>query len=158
MLKHGLVRRLGKILKLLSEREIKSKSHYYPDFYTIEVCENFHLHWRNIRLNLLKDEWETLNASLPIAYKRWSLLGKPYPHPNTLYLHNAWSELTHACFDPTRMAIELQDTGVNKLPEIHWHYRSLRVDMSRKELREMISLFKEAEIELNKWEAKENGR
>lgn len=141
---------MGKIKKILSEKKIKSKSHYYPDFFTVEVCENFHIHWRNTRIQLLKDEWEVFNQAIITSNNKWNMLNKPYPHPQTIYLHPAFTKLDMKGFDPTRMAIEHQDVGVNNLPEYHFHYRNIRIDMNKEELKEMIQLFTEADKKL--WE------
>jgi len=135
---------MGKIKKILSEKVISSKSHYYPDFFTIEVCENFHIHWRNIRMNLLEEEFKTYTQAIKDSRKKWDILRRPYPYLSTIYLSPAWDKLPSECFNPTRMAIELQDVGKNNLPEIHFHYRNIRIDMNKKELLEMCELFNEA--------------
>lgn len=145
---------MGKIKKLLSEKLIKDKSHYYNDFFTVEVCENFHIHWRNIRWQMLLPEWEVFSPSLMKAYKRWELLDKPYPEPETIYLQNAYTKLPNSQFDSNRTAIELQDVGYTNLPSVHFHYKSLRIDWNIKELKEIIELFKDAEKTLNELEKK----
>jgi len=138
---------MGKTKEVLAEKEIKH-SHYYPTFFTIEVCENFHIHWRNTRIQFLKPEWKVFAPALTQSHNKWKMFDEPYPSDETIYLHPAWSKLPLEGFGHNRMAIELQDVH-NELPEIHFHYRNIRIDLNKEELKEMVALFKEAETKLN---------
>ena len=135
----------------MAEKKISEESHYYPDFLSIECAENMHIHLRNIRLQFLLSDWEVFSQAMIKAYKEWCSMGKPYPWQGTeaLYLYPAWSSYPSKQFDANRMAIELQHENPNNLPEIHVHYKGLRIDLNRDELREWISLFKQAERSLN---------
>ena len=48
--------KLGNIYKILGEKKPKPQSDYYPDRFVIELCENVHIHYRNIRIELSMNE------------------------------------------------------------------------------------------------------
>ena len=47
---------MGKVILPLSEGELSEKTIFDRRF-VIECCETFHLHWRNLRLELSADNW-----------------------------------------------------------------------------------------------------
>lgn len=47
---------MGNIYKILGENKSKAQSDYYPDRFVVELCENVHIHYRNIRIELSMNE------------------------------------------------------------------------------------------------------
>jgi hypothetical protein len=134
---------MGWIEKLLASTDIKPNSDIYPDFHSIERCENFHIHWRNLRLVLDEDEWEVYCNSIWSAYQKWCSQGKPSPveqpdkeDPNKKdtkvppsYLHRGKVKPTHGELS-TELAIEKQVDQHYAKNAVHFHYKSLRLDLS----------------------------
>tara|TARA_R110000824_G_scaffold397635_1_gene600720 strand:- start:156 stop:1070 length:915 start_codon:yes stop_codon:yes gene_type:complete len=135
--------KMGWIEKLLSETKIKPGSDIYPRFHSIERCENFHIHWRNLRLVLNEEEWETYCTAIQKAYQRWRSEGKPSPRqvpdkddPNKKdtkiapsYLYSGDVNAVHGEL-PNELAIEKQVDQHYAKNAVHMHYKSLRVDLS----------------------------
>jgi len=48
---------MGNVYKILSVRKIKPQPDYFADRLIIELCENIHLHYRNLRIELSKSEF-----------------------------------------------------------------------------------------------------
>jgi hypothetical protein len=135
--------KMGWIEKLLSRTEIKPSSDIYSNFHSIERCENFHIHWRNLRLVLDEEEWELFCTSLWSAYQKWCSQGKPSPveqpdkedpskkdtkiKPN--YLYSGKVKPKHGEL-PTELAIEKQIDQHYAKNMVHFHYKSLRMDLS----------------------------
>ncbi len=135
--------KMGWIEKTLSDTDIEPSSDIYSDFHSIERCENFHIHWRNTRLVLDEEEWELYCNSMWSAYQKWCSQGKPSPvelpckdDPNKKdtkvkpnYLYNGKVKPTHGEL-PTELAIEKQIDQDYAKNMVHFHYKSLRLDLS----------------------------
>ncbi len=140
---------MGCIKKVLAEMKLKEPV-YYPNFNSVELAENFHIHWRNIRWQFVLSEWNALVNNVINGNFWWESMGKPYPYQGDpcIYLSQPWMRLPEEQFGGDRMAIELQEESPNNLPAIHFHYKNIRIDLSKEELNELIKLFKEAEKNL----------
>jgi len=142
---------MGWIEKLLSKTTVRAVSDIYPDFFSIERCENFHIHFRNIRQVFSEDEWEIYCKGVGVAYHKWVSQGKPSPiveqedgdpfkkntkiPPNYLFqgkvnpVHDELSE---------ELAVEKQIDQPYAKNMIHVHYKSLRMDLSVREFLEFV--------------------
>ena len=113
---------MGRIDVILKKKDIKKPS--LNNRFTIELCENIHLHYRNLRLefskeeflyilNLLKqidnDEIKNFNYN-DYSYKE---LIKVFDLPNETFFNN-------------RLQIEKQKEG-----HFHIHYRNLRIELNK---------------------------
>ena len=150
---------MGNTIKTLAEKKLKAESDIYSDFLSLEICENFHIHWRNLRMLFNKEEFEIFHSAVISAYNKWKLLGKPSPKideknqaliPPT-YLCNGKVNPVHG-ERPNDFAIEVQGDLPHIPPNfIHLHYKSLRLDVSHKEFLELADLFIKAKEEFLKW-------
>ena len=140
---------MGKIKRVLAQKQLRHISDIYSDLFTVERCENFHIHIRNLRLMFNKDEFEYFCNTIKASYDEWIRRGRPYPEKEKSvpdYLFNGKINSTHG-ERPTDFAIEEQDhSQVPWMPKDmhHIHYKSLRLDVSGKELDELCELFIEA--------------
>jgi len=149
---------MGWIEKSLSKKTIKPQSDIYADFFSIERCENFHVHFRNIRQVFSENEWEAYCKGIARAYEKWLSEGKPSPirqpdeedpskkdtkiPPNYLFqskINPIHDELAD------ELAIEKQVDQPYAKDMIHVHYKSLRLDLS---VREFLELAEEVDIAL----------
>lgn len=48
---------MGNVFKVLSTKKITPQPGYFADRLTIELCENIHLHYRNLRIEFSKGEF-----------------------------------------------------------------------------------------------------
>lgn len=133
---------MGHVDKVLGKVITSKETKYYNDFFSIEVCENFHLHWRNMRLQFTPEEFQILASAMRAALTRWELLRKPYPYPETIYLIKPWGTLPKEQLFSDEIKIEQQVKNPN-LPEIHFHYKNARIDLSKDELLELKKVFED---------------
>lgn len=45
--------------------------------FTVELKENFHIHWHDVRIEMMPDDFENFVTALNEAYNRWKNDGKP---------------------------------------------------------------------------------
>ena len=131
---------MGKVILPLSEGELSEKTIFDRRF-VIECCETFHLHWRNLRLELSADNWIQLVEAFETGIAKWRAHGSPRSHPHlelAKFLMDT-SEVIH----PTTANAELCENLYKTLREthgadaefwveeafVHFHYRDLRVEM-----------------------------
>jgi hypothetical protein len=100
-----------------------------------DVCENIHLHFRNLRLEFSEKEWANFRAAVHfIGMGVEKCLADDYPDweegdPNFLVqiMHNE-SFKPHSKHHPNRLTVEEQRDGT-----FHIHYRDLRLHLSHTE-------------------------
>ena len=151
---------MGHIKKLLVSQKIKGESDIYKDFLSLEICENFHIHLRNLRLIFDKEEFEIFCKAVISAYKDWEHVGKPLPNADKkhktltppVYLYSGKIFPTHR-ERSNDLQIEIQDSPwMPSAPEfIHIHYKSYRLDVSHNEFVELAEAFASALKEFKKW-------
>jgi hypothetical protein len=131
---------MGKVILPLSEGELSEKTIFDRRF-VIECCENFHLHWRNLRLELSADNWIQLVEAFEAGIAKWRAHGSPRSHPH-LELAKFLMD-TNEVIHPTTANAELCENLYKTLREthgadaefwveeafVHFHYRDLRVEM-----------------------------
>ncbi len=145
---------MGNTIKTLAEKKLKAESDIYSDFLSLEICENFHIHWRNLRMLFNKEEFEIFCKSVISSYRAWVLARKPNPEIGKSlpeYLYSGKINPIHG-ERPNDFAIEVQG-DLPYMPKnfIHLHYKSLRLDVSHKEFLELADLFIKAKEEFLKW-------
>lgn len=146
---------MGNTIKFLADEKIKAESDIYSDMHTLERCECFHLHWRNLRMIFNKQEFETFCKAVLHAWTKWQRQGKPDPEPGKSlpeYLFSSKINPIHG-ERPTDFMIEVQGDLPYMPPNmIHIHYKSLRLDVSHKEFMELADFFTKAKEEFKKWQ------
>ena len=151
---------MGRIKKLLVSKKIRAESDIYKDMHTLEICEDFHLHWRNLRMLFNKEEFDKFCKAVNHAWTKWQRQGKPEPEMDEddktltppIYLYSGTVPPIHG-ERPEDFQIEIQDSPW--LPDnpdfIHIHYKSLRLDVSHDEFLELAELFAKAKEEYKEW-------
>lgn len=131
---------MGTAKDILSEKKIKAESKHYSDFFDAEICEDFHIHWRNTRLQFNTEEFEKFCCGIIDTYNTWVKIGKTEPRPEwTLpkYIYGPVKVNQRHGINPENTRIEIQ-----KQPDyIHFHYKSIRLDLSIEEFLEIAKLF-----------------
>lgn len=111
---------MGVIKKILVEKEIPTPQ--FNQRLTVELCENVHLHYRNLRLEFSKEEFVELVKHLrEINLDYVSVF--PYSHA-TFEIVAATNQLPECTEHNRRLQIEEQENGT-----FHVHYRNLRIEV-----------------------------
>lgn len=145
---------MGNTIKLLVERKVVKEGDIYSDKLSIERCEDFHIHWRNLRIIFTKEEFNNFGISFLIAFVKWKLKGsKDAEEDKSLpdYLLNKKINPVHGR-RPDDLSIELQgDLPYMPKNMIHIHYKSIRLDVSHREFVELAEAFMEALENFKEW-------
>lgn len=136
---------MGKNEKILGEISLNEISDYEPTKHAIEWTDAFHLHWRNLVFYMNKVEFEQFMSGAMFALQKWNQLGCPDIRKDDMNIGLAGMgglSFKHGMHS-TYCAIE-------QLRENHFHfnYRSLRIDLSRKELLELCDMFEQTKKNL----------
>lgn len=139
---------MGDIKQLLSARTICKRT-VTPTGIWCDLCEDIHLHYRNIRFDCSEKEWAHLRSAI-------NKLGIAVEHESVErdYREGDVGFLVHMMFNtplkpdseyyPNRVTIELQ-----KDDTVHFHYRDLRIHWSGDEFKTILSMFLEANEKFN---------
>jgi tRNA A-37 threonylcarbamoyl transferase component Bud32 len=131
---------MGKVIRHLADGTVPAKTIFDRRF-VAECCETFHLHWRNLRLELSPENWKQMLAAFLEADRVWRANGSPDKHPHlelTRFLRN------DEALNSTAVGAELCENLYKTAPPpfgddaefyeedefVHFHYRDLRVEMS----------------------------
>ena len=106
---------MGQIKQVILEREVPKPM--FNESLRVELCENVHIHYRNIRLEFLKEEFLIFREAISRVHID-QVLNFPYGEDHVLAVVATLPEKTE--FD-TRMRLEEQVDG-----SFHIHYRNLR--------------------------------
>ena len=162
---------MGNIKKIIATSKLPAPKGWDPENdqfnlpFTIELKENFHLHWQDLRIEMMPDDFENFANSIWNAYQRWKQDGKPQEldemkrygwwsgedgydfYEDRDKEHNLNGEPCHhfrkfprtesgKLFFDSVFQIELQRTG-----QYHIHYKNLRIELGPKRLKEMAKAF-----------------
>ena len=67
---------MGKVIETLIQDSIPEKA-IFNNRFVIEVCERFHIHYRNLRIALSTVDFKELTKGCAQALERWHTLGCP---------------------------------------------------------------------------------
>ena len=68
---------MGIVEKILSKSKTDPESVISTNDISIELSENFHLHYRNSRFELDHEEWKKISKNIIISYIKWLILFRP---------------------------------------------------------------------------------
>ncbi len=161
------MRILGDIEKILAKIILKDPEGWDPEHdqfnlpFTVELKENFHVHWQDMRIEMMPDDFENFAKAIHDAYEKWKSDGKPkklesmkrygwWPGEEGFDFHlqrdrryNKNNKLCHHFkkfprtesgklnFDSV-IQIELQR---NK--QYHIHYKNLRIELGKNRVKQM---------------------
>jgi len=138
---------MGHIRRLLALGEIEPRTLTSNMIWT-DLCENVHLHYRNLRFDFSEKEfaaWRAANHNLGMAVEHSAdkykfREGDPNFLVQQMFDHPLES---NSDYYPNRMSIELQKDNT-----VHVHYRDLRLHLTLSEFNNIADLFYEATAEL----------
>lgn len=134
---------MGKIRKVLAMDEIEPRSLTASAVWT-DLCEDVHLHYRNIRLDFSEKEWAHFRAAihqLGMALEESAEINNYREgDPNFLIQQIYNTPLrTDSDYYANRATIELQKDNT-----VHFHYRDLRLHMTNTEFAKIAGMFSQA--------------
>lgn len=147
---------MGHTKKILGFSTVQPISTFYSDLFAIELAENFHIHLRNLRVELDHNEFLSLCEGFRKAYLVWQengkLTQKRYAELEDKFLNLYLSKVspipclwnTNASNDEIR--IELQHWA----DYIHLHYKQIKFEFSVREFLEFAEVVENARSRLQK--------
>lgn len=136
--------------------------------FTVELKENFHIHWQDIRIEMMPEDFEDFAVAINSAYEKWKKDGKPkeletmkrygwWPGEEGFEFHddrdkklNKNDEPCHhfrkfprtesgELFFDTKFQVELQ-----KASQYHIHYKNFRIELGKNRLKDMAKAMSKA--------------
>jgi hypothetical protein len=142
---------MGITRTVLSWRRLARQCIFYSDSLRIDLAENFHLHFRNIRLTFSPGEFARVTRAFVRSYFEWRLLGRPAhvsPDQYVPFVTALLPLLEGEDFERARaaeLAVELQQ----QTDYIHLHYRNLRLELTIDEFTEFALTIEASRRELD---------
>lgn len=134
---------MGAIKKVLSGKEIE------PRYITAQglwgdLCEDIHLHYRNVRFDFSMEEWATFACAVNNIQKglEYSIEENKYKEGDPNFLVQVMFNTplkSDSSYYPNRSLIELQRDNT-----VHFHYRDLRLHWTKTEFETIAKQFIEA--------------
>lgn len=139
---------MGEIRKLLAGNVMERRSITATGIW-VDLCENIHLHYRNLRLEFSEKEWAQFihavhmlgQAELHTAHQHNYREGDPNFLVQCHYNQPLSGDSTYF---PNRLTVEEQFDGT-----YHVHYRDLRLHLSRREFMTVACAFEQALRRIN---------
>lgn len=129
--------------------------------FTVELKENFHIHWQDLRIEMMPKDFEKFAKAITKAYQKWEDDGKPQEldqvkrygfwegeenydfHKDRDEKFTPSGELCHhfqkfprtergELFFDTVFQVELQKVG-----QYHIHYKNLRIELGKNRVKQM---------------------
>ena len=110
---------MGRIARIIAKGEVGKPLHNTRA--CVELCENVHLHYRNLRLEFPKEEFLSLLSMLK-GLDSEEIAN--FPYSPTSFKEAASIQLPETTEFDTRVAVEEQVEG-----HYHIHYRNLRIEL-----------------------------
>jgi len=133
---------MGNIKKVLHETELEQRT-ITPSSMWGDLCENIHIHIRNLRVEFSKEEFDNLLSAINILAngvgkgikEGW----KPGDKSFLISYDNKVRLKRSSDYYPNRLRIELEKNN-----DIHIHYREIRLHLTTPEFRTIANAFVEA--------------
>jgi hypothetical protein len=134
---------MGKIAKLLALAELEPRTITATGLWG-DLCENVHLHYRNLRLDFSEFEWASMRAAVNMVGRALEQAADQhdYEEGNPNFLVQAIFDegvKASSAYYPNRLSIELQRDNT-----VHVHYRDLRLHLTEPEFIEIATAFERA--------------
>lgn len=144
---------MGQTIKNLAKAELSSKA-IFNNRMVVEACEDFHFHYRNLRIRISYADWPQFAKGFADSYYRWEKQGKPFGKHNELCRKFV---ATHPCDDgiqinlnknlykPNEGRIFSEGTDLADKEYIHFKVRDMRLELTLDEFKALAKCVKEAE-------------
>ena len=146
---------MGIVEKILSKSKTDPESVISTNDISIELSENFHLHYRNSRFELDHEEWKKISKNIIISYIKWLILFRPKSGD----IDNTGKQIFLSKSKVSSIPGEKNDfvrsneirTELQKWADyLHVHYKWLRLEFTIDEFLEFADTIENAKLELIK--------
>jgi hypothetical protein len=146
---------MGHIKNFLSGEMIEHRS-ITPNMIWTDLCENVHLHYRNVRLEFSELEFATFRAAINMLGRAVEITALEHNYeegdPNFLVQQMFNTPLSpDSDYYSNRVTLELQKDNT-----VHFHYRDLRLHWSFDEFKSIANLFIKAWAKIEASEREES--
>ena len=120
---------------LLNKRSIEAKNIW------ADLCEDIHLHYRNLRIDFSEREWAEFVCAIRSLYKATEMAAAKYRYEegdNDFLVNLTYNKELNRDSDyyPNRTLLEEQKDG-----SVHFHYRDIRLHWDREEFNAIADMF-----------------
>lgn len=145
---------MGHCKKILSSKTVEAVPKFLSNQGVIELAENFHLHYRNYRLEMDHSEFETMSKAFIEAYTKWNIGGRK---EFVRYKYAGDRNIVLSKFNlNAHPSIHNHETSVNSIraeiqknaDHIHIHYKDFRFEFTLSEFEDFASLLEDGLKEL----------
>jgi hypothetical protein len=144
---------MGLVKKILGLKKIDKISTLYSDYLSVELAEDFHIHLRNLRIEMDGDEFAAYCRAIRKAYLRWRLIGRPKVFDfdevsKQVFLNlsriDAEAGKNNDAINSDEIRVELQKWA----DHIHVHWKSVRLEFDINEFLEFADVINESAAKL----------
>ena len=147
---------MGHTIVNLADRKLDG-SPIFDKRLVVEVAETFHVHYRNLRIVLSQKDWEAFGKGMADAWKRWNDRG--CPPAGSGHIELCRKEVAESPIDNDLCKVNLNKNlyavnegrifaeGAELMDDqyIHLKVRDLRLELTKKEFKELATAIKEAD-------------
>lgn len=149
---------MGQTIKNLAKAELSPKS-VFNNRFVVESCEDFHFHYRNLRIRISYADWPQFAKGFSDAYLRWEKQGRPFGGHTELCRKTValtpaddgiQINLNKNLYKPNqgRIFSKGEDTLQGEKEYIHFKYRDLRMEMPISEFKVLADVIVKARDKL----------
>lgn len=147
---------MGQTIKALSERQTSPRTIFNHRF-VVEICEQVHVHYRNLRIIMSLTDWIQFAKGNADALKRWEAMKSPETREGT-HIELCRKEVAKNPVDKGNIQVNLnrnlyaahegrvfaEGAGFEEPLYVHLKIRDLRLEMSLDEFNELHDALVEA--------------
>lgn len=129
---------MGNVKNLIAEETLPDRQHYYAHLWS-DLCENLHIHLRNIRLEFSKKEWQEFVKHLVAVYNEVEKY-KDYKENSgyQLMFKTPFKNIKpKSDYYSNRFRVEDEHDG-----SVHIHYRDIRIHLTKEEYNQIAKAMK----------------
>ena len=143
---------MGKTIENLATRAVSEKA-VFNNRFVVEACEQFHIHYRNLRLSLPTQDFIQVATGISDALARWRGRGSPEnPKVHIELCRKTISDnadpikinLNENLYNANAGRIFAEGSGFTEKVYVHLKTRDIRLEMSVKEFKELSNAVAEA--------------
>lgn len=126
---------MGNVKQVLGESQLPKRQHYYSKIWA-DVCENLHIHYRNLRLEFSEEEFDEFCRVVALMHQKSKEFRKDYkesPDNKTISMRTKTSMPAQSRYYTNRLRVEDEMDG-----SVHVHYRDLRIHMTKDEYNKFV--------------------
>lgn len=147
---------MGQTIKILAKESLPGQP-VFKNRFVIEVCEKFHLHYRNLRLTFNLIDFIKFVEGVRDGFKRWTARGNPEPDKKNHIelvrkqialddeLDTVQINLNRNLYKVVKDKIFSEGAGIDSEGYIHLKIRDIRVELTINEFLVIADAFKKAD-------------